>query len=161
MSDEINYPIREPKIHRIYNDMIHELFPDLPSVESRILRCLGTGGGVTKPEIESIPLARILFWPPYQGSLLVPIQPIGSQRQRGLKWAPFLNIALSSSPSIALAESLVRANSSAKVIPRPTHLTSTSRHQQSICQRLFKFQIPFPRFRLDLTLSSRKAAAVD
>jgi hypothetical protein len=43
MSDEINYPIGEPERHRIYNDMIHELFPDLPNVESRILGCLGTG----------------------------------------------------------------------------------------------------------------------
>jgi len=58
MSDENNYPIGEPKRHRIYNDMIHELFSDLPNVESRILGCLGTGGKVTKPEIDTIPLAK-------------------------------------------------------------------------------------------------------
>jgi len=49
----------------------------------------------------------------------------------------------------------------ATCIPTPSHLTPKSRHRQSICQRLFKFQIPFPRFRLDLALSSRKAVAID
>jgi len=43
----------------------------------------------------------------------------------------------------------------------PNPVPTTSRHRQSICQRLFKFQIPFPRFRLDLTLSSRKVVAVE
>jgi hypothetical protein len=58
---------------------VHELFPDSPNVQSR-----------SEARKRNDSLARILFWPPYRDGFRVgshPAYSIGSQHQRGLKWA--------------------------------------------------------------------------
>jgi hypothetical protein len=44
--------------------------PTYLNVESRLLRYLSASSNITKPERETIPLARVLFRPLYRDSLL-------------------------------------------------------------------------------------------
>jgi hypothetical protein len=104
-------------------------------VESRILGCLATawclGAEVTKPEKRNDSPSQVPFWLRYRDSLLAPIQPIGSRHQGGLKWAPFLNIALSSSPSQSLVTTSTPSLKLLYSIPTPSHLTYSTIHPKS------------------------------